>query len=380
MASLSPVLEVLRRSLAAGRTVTDGCKHAWSQWMETWSDMSVLAFLRCKPEVDLQAKFSNANSDLLNQLSLLLPWTEDAIAAHCICKIPFPLTWSITFIAPYCVNEFWLNPMHTYEGGLQNMAEKFLQVGEYSWNKDTASPPTLHLEVCVHQIKYDASSVTVLAYDKGAQKDIQIMGDVVIITAPIVKLKNIDFLPPIPMECNNCISSVKLTSNCKVLMECKTRFWDKYGINGGATKIIYSRNKGTSQLVYPNIAETDDGDEEDGGILMAYIWPPFADRYANTPKKDVLEEIVGKMSSLHPELREEFKQGTVHVFADAFSINDPSSYPKASMLMNANVNKKIYFAGEWLSAIPGWIEGALQSGLKAAFQFYFHNENLANSR
>ena len=35
----------------------------------------------------------------------------------------------------------------------------------------------------------------------------------------------------------------------------------------------------------------------------------------------------------------------------------------------------LYFAGEAISYTHGWIQGALESGLRAAYQFYSHNEN-----
>ena len=34
----------------------------------------------------------------------------------------------------------------------------------------------------------------------------------------------------------------------------------------------------------------------------------------------------------------------------------------------------IFFAGDGLSFATGWIQGALESGLRATFQFYIRNE------
>ena len=37
--------------------------------------------------------------------------------------------------------------------------------------------------------------------------------------------------------------------------------------------------------------------------------------------------------------------------------------------------RNIYFAGEAISLASGWIQGAMESGLRAAYQFYTRNEN-----
>ena len=35
----------------------------------------------------------------------------------------------------------------------------------------------------------------------------------------------------------------------------------------------------------------------------------------------------------------------------------------------------MFFAGDGLSFAVGWIQGALESGLRAAYQFYWRNEH-----
>ena len=372
MASLSPLLESLRRKLAQGRKVPNGCTRAWEQWLDTWSDMSVQAFLCSNPLTDLQPRFSDSENDILFQLHQLLPWTKGAIAAQSMCRIPFPWHWSVTFVIFYCINDFWLDPMHTFEGGLQAFAEKFLERNPNGWNREVELNQSLRLGICVRKIHYDDQSVVVTAFDNKTQAEVEITGDAVIVTTPIVNLLQIEFIPSLPPEYRNGISAFRLTSTCKVLLQCKTRFWEKDGINGGASRLIKSTI--TLQLVYPSVAESDLEGQTKGGILMCYIWPPFANRYASVCEEEILKEMVHEISSIHPEIGSEYEQGTVCHFSNAFTVNEPISYLKGSKLMNRSINKRMYLAGEWLSWIPGWIEGALQSGLRAAFQFYIYNE------
>ena len=52
--------------------------------------------------------------------------------------------------------------------------------------------------------------------------------------------------------------------------------------------------------------------------------------------------------------------------------NRPSTKTSATLWNIQMAN--IFFAGDGLSFATGWIQGALESGLRAAFQFYIRNE------
>ena len=373
MASLNPLLESLRRKVARGRNAPNGCTRAWVEWLETWSDMTVENLLCSIPSADLRSKFGDSESDLYEQLSSLLPWTEDAVAARVTCYIPFPWSFSAPHAALYIVNGFWADEMHTYKGGLESLATSFLKKSTCGWNEDVELNQTLRLGINVRKIHYEDKSVVVTAFDNLTQAEIQITGDAVIVTTPIVNLLQIEFTPPLPREYRNTFSVVTLTSCFKVLMQCKTRFWEKQGINGGATSVTLPSG-GSFKILYPTILEAEDNSQTKGGILMCYLWRTIADNYAEIPKDVIVREIMGEISHVHPELASECEQGTVHIFFKEFNTKEPLSYQKVLMLMNYNVKGRLYFAGEHLSWAPAWIEGALQSGLRTAFQFYLHNE------
>ena len=57
----------------------------------------------------------------------------------------------------------------------------------------------------------------------------------------------------------------------------------------------------------------------------------------------------------------------------AFGLLKPMQYLATEYLMDKPL-LSVYFAGEALSHTNGWIQGALVSGLRAAFQFYTDNE------
>ena len=57
----------------------------------------------------------------------------------------------------------------------------------------------------------------------------------------------------------------------------------------------------------------------------------------------------------------------------AYALLKPTQYQNVRYLLKYPM-ANIFFAGEGLSFASGWIQGALESGLRAAFQFYIRNE------
>jgi monoamine oxidase len=367
-ASLHPLIEVLRRRTEEGRKTSNGCGQAWVQWLEMWSGMSVESFLRSNPSTDLRSKFSDSDGDLLEQLCLLLPWPDDAVAARSACGSPYSWNVSVTFVTIYMINGFWSNAMHTYRGGLQSFSEKFLEKNEYGWNEDVELLRNVKFGVDVQKIEYNDNLVIVTAYNIREEKEIRFTGDAVIVTVPIFSLNQIKFIPPLPKELPDAISAASPISPMKVLIQCKTRFWGKLGIDGGCSTIV--RPEGSLAIVYPSSSKTD----KQKGILMVSYWGnKLSGHFANMPKEDAVKELMEEISLIHPEITSEHEHITVHVFLNQFVEKLPSSQ-NVQQLTSTNIGNKVYFGGDGLSWVQYWMEGALESGLRAAFQFYCHNE------
>ena len=330
--------------------------------------MSVESFLRSNPSTDLRSKFSDSDGDLLEQLCLLLPWPDDAVAARSACGSPYSWNVSVTFVTIYMINGFWSNAMHTYRGGLQSFSEKFLEKNGYGWNEDVELLRNVKFGVDVQKIEYNDNLVIVTAYNTREEKEIRFTGDAVIVTVPIFSLNQIKFIPPLPKELPDAISAASPISPMKVLIQCKTRFWGKLGIDGGCSTIV--RPEGSLAIVYPSSSKTD----KQKGILMVSYWGnKLSGHFANMPKEDAVKELMEEISRIHPEIASEHEHSTVHVFLNQ-CVQKLPSFSNVQQLMSTNVGGKVYFGGDVLSWVPDWMEGALESGLKAAFQFYCHNE------
>ena len=102
--------------------------------------------------------------------------------------------------------------------------------------------------------------------------------------------------------------------------------------------------------------------------------------FGSLDSKKAVEEAVRQITEIHPEMADAYDD----VWAIEPWYNEPSAqgaYCDLKPNQFRNVTwlmypwRNLYFAGEAISFAAGWIQGALESGLRAAYQFYARNES-----
>ena len=284
--------------------------------------------------------------------------------------------------------------MHHIDGGMSELPKAF----------EKELKPNITFEFIVTKIEYESppedvhKKVTVWGFDRKTGKYRGIEGHTVIVTTPVHILREIKFVPAknpvgtpfvkltpsMPMQFYKAIEDIWYGPSTKIMIQCKTRFWEEYGIKGGFTKTSLP----IGQLHYPS--NTPKGGIKEG-ILLVYTWKSEAllfgsldrdirvsDKPTEKPDLAVLEA-VRQIAEIHPEIENEFDFGITKAW-----YNDPAeqgAYAELKPEQQQNVRwlmypwKNIYFAGEAISFANGWIQGALESGLRAAYQFYARNES-----
>ena len=162
----------------------------------------------------------------------------------------------------------------------------------------------------------------------------------------------------------------------KLFIQTKTKFWEKKHINGGFSKT----NLPIGQLHYP----TNGNDENPNGkgILLVYTWKTEVLLFGSLDHTTALHELaVEQIATIHPEItKDQVEWGDVCAWYNqptaqgAYALLKPTQYQNVRNLMKHRT-ANIFFAGEGLSFASGWIQGALESGLRAAYQFYIRNES-----
>ena len=156
-----------------------------------------------------------------------------------------------------------------------------------------------------------------------------------------------------------------------IMIQCKTRFWEaKYNIRGGFSKTTLP----IGQLRYPTTLDDEDI-HKNKGILLVYCWRPEAFKFGLHEDNNAIRRAVNQIAHIHPEITEQFEHAAIHTWYYAQGAQPhlkPKEFNGVRWLFYPW--KNVYFAGETTSFTYGWIQGALESGLRAAYQFYARNE------
>ncbi len=193
-------------------------------------------------------------------------------------------------------------------------------------------------------------------------------GDYAIITVPFPVLRHVEVLKPFSRAKNRAIRQLHYDASAKILFQCKRRFWeDDDGIFGGGT---------ITDLPIRNLYYPDHGRETGRGIILAsYTWSEDAQRWGSLKPDDRIVQALDDVAEIHPQIMKEFEVGTSWMWHDdefaggAFALFDPGQ----QTLLHDEIVKpegRIHFAGEHTSLHHAWIQGAFESGLRAAIAIH----------
>jgi monoamine oxidase len=193
-------------------------------------------------------------------------------------------------------------------------------------------------------------------------------GDYAIITVPFPVLRHVEVLKPFVRSKQRAIRQLHYDASAKILFQCKRRFWEEDdGIFGGGT---------LTDLPIRNLYYPDHGRETGRGVILAsYTWSEDAQRWGSLKPDDRIVQALDDVAEIHPQITKEFEVGTSWMWHDdefaggAFALFDPGQ----QTLLHDEIVKpegRIYFAGEHTSLTHAWIQGALESGLRAAIAIH----------
>ena len=104
---------------------------------------------------------------------------------------------------------------------------------------------------------------------------------------------------------------------------------------------------------------------------MSYTYEDLAREYSSMSEEAQVQRSLDLFEQIHPGLRENFEGATTwswlnHPFSKgAFMVTKPGQFRTVVPYL-ATPEGRIHFAGEHTSPWPGWIQGALHSGVRAA--------------
>ncbi len=188
----------------------------------------------------------------------------------------------------------------------------------------------------------------------------ELRGNKLICTVPLPVIDKIEFDPVLSASKQAAFEATSYQDVTRVYVQYSERRWEDDGLNGWGLTFA----EGYSEFWHPTWNQ-----EGPRGILMSYMFGELARRIAATSPGAIVPGFIGRFNALFPGTREVAEKGTHFAWAHqpwigaAFANHNPpfSEHPEL-----ASPEGSIHFAGEHASGHRGWMQGALESGLRAA--------------
>ena len=220
-----------------------------------------------------------------------------------------------------------------------------------------------------------------------------ITGAYAIITLPLPMLRHIELRATSgeswDSQKSSAIQELNYSESGKILFQCKERFWESgdYPIEGGRSqtdlpiRTIYYPTKPDN----PNLLEKRNRSKR-AVLLASYTWGRDSQRLTYLKHQERIQYAFAALSKIHDkELRDrpDMIEGAYSIMwqddgyaGGAFALTDP--YQEEYDTACRSADGRFHFAGEHTSLnYHRWIEGAVESGLRAAWEIYTTASNLS---
>jgi len=238
-----------------------------------------------------------------------------------------------------------------------------------------ALAPHLRLGAQVDALDQDETGVT--AHFRTLAGRFTARADYMICTLPFAVLRHLEILKPFSHAKQKAIRQLHYDASTKIFIQCRRRFWEEdEGIFGGGTvtdlaiRNLYYPEHGRDYHDAKGASRNDNGR---GVLLASYTWADDAERWASLSPRDRLEQAVENVALIHPQIVDAYEGGASWSWHDdpyaggAFALFEPEQQSR----LYADIIKpegRIHFAGEHASLAHAWIQGSIESGLRAAFE------------
>lgn len=244
--------------------------------------------------------------------------------------------------------------MYTVKGGMDQLPNAFLPAlqGKIIYGarltaiEQTAGGVTLHTRSLAGRQSFSADSA--------------------IITIPFPVLRHIEVLQPFSPGKQRAIRQLHYDASAKIFLQFRRRFWEEdEGIYGGGT---------ITDLAIRNLYYPEHGRGSGRGIVLAsYTWGEDAQRWGSLSPEERLRQALENVTAIHPQAAAEIEVGASYMWHDdefaggAFALFDPGQQTQLYQHIKSPEGR-LYFAGEHTSTAHAWIQGSIESGLRAALE------------
>ena len=197
-----------------------------------------------------------------------------------------------------------------------------------------------------------------------------VTADHAIVTVPFSVLRSIEVTPAFSADKSRAIAELPYTSVTRVFLEFDERFWFTDNLEGLSSTDLPRRHHGDAAGFW--IEETTAVQPGVAGILDCYMAGPQARWMATLPDDELVEITLDQVERVFPGAKSHYTGNFMKKIWDddpyacgAYGWFRPGQMTTLYPVL-ATAEGRIHFAGEATSVLPAWMQGALESGVRAA--------------
>lgn len=183
--------------------------------------------------------------------------------------------------------------------------------------------------------------------------------DRAVCTLPLPVLRGIELTPALSPDKMRAVQEVRYGSAARILLQVRRRSWRDQGLSG------FARTDMPAEIWDPSY-------EQPGsrGLLQAYFRLGAAEKVRALDREARLAFAVAHMEQVFPGLQAQVEGGECFCWHDdpwsRGAVAVPLPGQAALLPATARAEGRVHFAGEHTSPWAGWMEGAIESGQRAA--------------
>lgn len=274
--------------------------------------------------------------------------------------------------------------MQQMQNGMEQIPFAFLETNDAFGLKDDIRYGAKVKRVDYHFTSEKGKWVEVTYLTKTGQT-ISETGDFILFAIPFTAQRLIKTNVPFSIKKFNAIRELRYVEVTKILLQFKERWWENYlsvlgqGKEGGLVTDLPIR-----YTMFPVSTSAQYANGEKRGVIMAsYTFQQDATETGGIGIENSIKIAAENLATIFGDtlIYDNLELGTAQVWsADEFSGGSAFSYfgpMQKTRLFESMITPEwegcAHFAGEHVSYSHGWIEGAFESALRAAYQIYMSN-------
>ncbi|WP_226659066.1 flavin monoamine oxidase family protein [Pseudalkalibacillus hwajinpoensis] len=219
----------------------------------------------------------------------------------------------------------------------------------------------------VIKIKQSDRGISVATLNPKTNERYRIKGDVAIIAIPFSVLQFIDIAPyhSVSFKKWQAIRELINVPAVKIGIEFRHRFWEKNNVGNALTDL---------PVRFSYVPGEGIGSGGSAVLLASYSWGEDAVLWGSLPKEELTRILLKDLAKIYgDEVYTEFIKVVPFNWnknpysAGCFTLFTPGQENNLGEIIK-QPEGKLHFAGEHTSSFHGWMEGAIESGLRAAYE------------